>query len=569
MVSIGGDRATNADYRRANKEAASRSRSKPKSEKKSGGWGGESKVLGKRLYNDTPSRAPAQRQAAPAQAQSKPKYQKPFEFGLQGHHWESPKGATQPFGLVPDNPQPSKVNEPGAGLFTPDTQGPNAAAVPEQYSLSRAAQQDQVAIALAAGRDPKELGLKPEDVATGSRQPGMSSAQPNPQVPTAAPGTVGFPGVEVPPISDGVREILNDRNWKLPEKGKTVSLGKSSYEKGSLEELEQHDYRLSKDEWDRIEATYSSDAARKAGYIPPSATKKDIDKNTPLMHQQDEDTASLNWKTYEKMTDDQKAAIDFNTLLVEARESDLDKKITLSTPERTKYDETVKRIFGEGGGSDTVATHTVDLLDQLDMDVVGQDLDEYLSLERAFDDTEIGDFKFSKRDVQTLESLAGGEGVDLTPEQQTANYAQIRTPENLASVDTAGVQQAQKMIETKLQDPKADTYDFESLMYGKAKDTQAPPSSFSDYSAKWDKEQIAEFDDWAQWAWGEISAEKPQFTMEQMLGDLDATTRGSTEARQTWLNFIQSRVDMAGQYGSPEESEAAKRIAKYAGLEGS
>jgi hypothetical protein len=370
----------------------------------------------------------------------------------------------------------------------------------------------------------------------------------------------------VPPISDGVREILNDRNWKLPKKGKTVDMPKSSFEKGGFEDLAQHDYRLSLDEWDRIEATYSSDAARAAGYIPPSATSKEVDKNTPLMHMQDEESASLNWKTYEKLSDDQKAAIDFNTLLVEAREEDLDEKIKLSGEKLTKYDETVKKIFGEGRGSTVTAVNTVDLLSDLDMDIVGQDLDEYLSLERAFDTEELGDFKFSNRDVQTLESLAtGGE---QTPEQTSQIYAQVRNPENMAAVDSAGVEQAHKMIETKLQDPKADTYDFESLMYGKAKDTQAPPSAFSDISKSWDKEQVAEFDDWAQWAWGEVSAEKPQFTMGQIMGDLDALTQGSPEARQTWLNFIQNRVDMAGQYGSPEETAAAEKIAKYAGLGG-
>ena len=563
MVSIGGDRATSSDYKRANKEAVRRSQksSKPRAEKREPER--KQRVLGQqRLWNDTPSRAPAR--SAPAQKQQRPA-RKPIE-PFPGYHWEPPKGATEPFGPTRNEPRsPSKIGEPGGGLFTPNTQGPNAAAVPEQLSLSRQAEMDKLGIAQAAGRDPKELGLKPEDVVTG-RQPGVSPSTPNPQAPAAAPGTVGFPGVEVPPISDGVREILNDRNWKLPKKGKTVALSKSAYEKGSFEDLEQHDYRLSLSEWDRIEQTYSSEEARAAGYIPPAASQKEVDKNTPLMHMQDEETASLNWKTYEEMTDDQKAAIDFNTVLLESTQEDLEKKVKLAGDKRTKYDETVKKLFGEGGGSDVVAVNTVNLLSELDMDVVGQDLDEYLSGERAFDDKEIGDFKFSSRDVQTLESLAtGGE---QTPEQTSQIYAQVRNPENMAAVDSAGVEQVQKMIETKLQDPTADTYDFESLMFGKAKDTQAPPSAFSDVSKSWDKEKVAEFDDWAQWAWGEISAEKPQFTMEQMLGDLDATTRGSTEARQTWLNFIQSRVDMAGQYGSPEETAAAKRIAKYAGLEG-
>jgi len=300
-----------------------------------------------------------------------------------------------------------------------------------------------------------------------------------------------------------------------------------------------------------------------------------VDKNTPMMHMQDDDSAALTWDAYEKLSGDQKAAIDFNTLLVEAREDDLDKKIKLSAPDRTKYDQTVAKLFGEGRGSTVTAVNTVDLLSQLDMKVVGQDLDEYLSLERAIDTKELGDFEFSKSDVETLQALANGN--DQTPEAAQA-YSAARTPENLAKVDTAGVQQAQQLIKTKLAGATsaAETYDFDTLMYGAGKDQQQPPLGFGDATTKWSSKKDQQLDEWFQSAITILGADDPtQYgfpgggdTMGALLGNLDGLTLGNAKAKQQFLDYVQNRVDMAGQYGTPDNVALAAKLAERAGLGG-
>lgn len=103
---------------------------------------------------------------------------------------------------------------------------------------------------------------------------------------------------------------------------------------------------------------------------------------------------SMTWEEYRKLDDEQRAAVDFNTMLVEAREKDLNTEYAPSPSEKELYDRQVKEMFGEDGGSETYAPEVVSVLKQLDYDPqsgaeIGNDLDDFLGLKVLIRDKDI------------------------------------------------------------------------------------------------------------------------------------------------------------------------------------
>jgi hypothetical protein len=368
-----------------------------------------------------------------------------------------------------------------------------------------------------------------------------------------------------PETSDGVRELLNSRNWELPtEANKKAQMPETAFERGGITDLKQHDYTIASEEWKRIQDAYSTPGAGALGYSKPADIS--VDSNMPLMKLGEQESAALTWEAYDALSSDQKAAVDYNTLLVQARESDLGKSVYLNEADRAAYDETVTKLFGEGRGSDALAPATVDLLSKLDMNLVGQDLDEYLSLERGIDTTELANFKFSDEDVKTLGTLVNG---------TEPTYEQVRAPENIAAIDTASIQKAQQLIKTALTSPEALTYDFSSLMFGPSADLQLagqPPMGFGTEATQWVNPKDAELNNWFQKALTTLGAQDPtQYgvpagadPMNWLLEDLN----GTPEQTQQFLDYVQSQVDLIGQYGTAEDSTLAAMITKRAGLGG-
>jgi hypothetical protein len=256
-----------------------------------------------------------------------------------------------------------------------------------------------------------------------------------------------------------------------PKGPRTPKAGKGPKRPGDKRQLLDYEYELSAPELQRVRQ--ENPAAR--GTIK-------VTDNT---------ATPLSWEEYDKLSGDQRAAVDFNTLLVQAREIDLktDPK-WYSDADKAQYAKDVEAIFGPMGGSDTLGVKTVELLKKIDFKAVGQDLDEFLSLERAVSAKELKNFEFSKADLKELENVkvgppgapgtsapaqsreeqlgltpaAGGPRLDVTPdgkpyvdpakeakeaeavaaqEQQTI-YKALRTPENMAAVDTAAITAALK-----------------------------------------------------------------------------------------------------------------------------
>jgi hypothetical protein len=369
--------------------------------------------------------------------------------------------------------------------------------------------------------------------------------------------------MESPP--DGVMELLNEQNWTTPELDKTKKVGMpdDAFDKDSIVELKQHDYKLTNEEWDRMQGEYASMRGQLSGYSPPAVS---LNETMPLMKRGEQEAAPLTWEAYEALSDDQRAAVDFNTLLIEAREKDLSKPVTLDAAGRTEYDQKVEKLFGVGRGSDVVAQSTVDLLSQLDMNLVGQDLDEFLSLDRAIDTTELKDFKFSDRDLKTLD--------DLVNKDATESYAQVRSATNLGALDTAAVQKAQALLKSAAADPNRMTSEFG---LGLLNPTATPSLGLGGEGTLWSNPADAQKNQWFQLAMQALSNPETAAqvgipadvdTMSWLLEDMDLTDWFTPEDKQTFLNFVQAESDLLGNYGTPDDAKLAEAIRQRAGLGG-
>jgi hypothetical protein len=172
-----------------------------------------------------------------------------------------------------------------------------------------------------------------------------------------------------------------------------------------------------------------------------------------------QDTAvALSWEAYDKLSSDQKAAVDFNTLLVEARQADLQFPKSYTEGAKKQYDMDVKSIFGEAGGSETIGYNTVALLKKIDFKAVGQDLDEFLSLERGISADELKDFKFSEKDLMGLASFNVGQTV--APDQ----YEIVRSSKNMGAVDTAAIQSALNAYKSTITTKSPNSWDIKAAL---------------------------------------------------------------------------------------------------------
>lgn len=88
----------------------------------------------------------------------------------------------------------------------------------------------------------------------------------------------------------------------------------------------------------------------------------------------------LTWDEYDALSANQRAAVDANSLLVNAIKSDLSTGARAEDNQDAGYQETLNALFGDTGGSDTYAPNTVSVLSQLGLsDTENGDLDNYLN----------------------------------------------------------------------------------------------------------------------------------------------------------------------------------------------
>lgn len=104
----------------------------------------------------------------------------------------------------------------------------------------------------------------------------------------------------------------------------------------------------------------------------------------------------MTYEQYAALDPMEKAAIDFNTMLVRAVRKDKHNQEEYDpTPaEVTTYDDTVERLFGEDRGSKLYAPETLGVLDQIKFRDESADLDDFLKLKAAI----------TKRDLKNIEA---------------------------------------------------------------------------------------------------------------------------------------------------------------------
>ena len=257
-------------------------------------------------------------------------------------------------------------------------------------------------------------------------------------------------------------QIMSALGWQMPDSA-TPAVEASPYKTEDPRDLVAFTYMPEKEELLRIEEKFKGmpgytepTESSRVGAPPPMYGSQGILpqeaelKETPVESELQQ--AALTWAEYDKLSDEQRNAVDFNTLLVRAREQDLSNSQAYTTDQRSTYDDEVKAIFGEQGGSEQYAPNTVALLKQIDFKAVGQDLDEYLSLERAFTADEIKNFNLD--DVPELKQL--GEG--------GTSYKGARSTANLQAVDAAAVTKSADSINKAMQDSTAVLNSFYATM---------------------------------------------------------------------------------------------------------
>jgi hypothetical protein len=96
-------------------------------------------------------------------------------------------------------------------------------------------------------------------------------------------------------------------------------------------------------------------------------------------------THRLSREDFARLSPEEQSAVRFNTLLVQAREKDLNHRgdYTPDNVQKAEYEKTVRQMFGKHGGSETFAPETVAVLKRIDFEQVGDDLDDYLGLKTA------------------------------------------------------------------------------------------------------------------------------------------------------------------------------------------
>lgn len=358
--------------------------------------------------------------------------------------------------------------------------------------------------------------------------------QPDPVVPTTEPLTKAAPPYGMPPVapSDGVREMLNDSNWRLPAAPKRVKFDKDQLNMKAAENLTNFSYALNPQENKLIQDTYTSEAAGEWGYAEPHDAVPS--QNMPVLKAEDTKAVPLTWEAYEAMSGDQRAAVDFNTLLVEAREKDLEKGIFLKDDEKQAYGERVDRIFGEGFGSARAAPNTLELLDKLNFEAVGQDLDQFLSLEQGISMEEIGAFEFSEQDQKTLTEL-----VEAPAATAETAYAEVRAPENLGAVSTAAIQGAQDLIREQLSNPANPIWSFDTALG--LEPAVAPPVGYGS----------GVFDQWARETYAQLETGMPVENVYASMND----NKFDDKDRNQFFSYMNNRTQLESQYGSPTPSD--------------
>jgi hypothetical protein len=219
-----------------------------------------------------------------------------------------------------------------------------------------------------------------------------AAAAPKP-APAATSATAGQPPIRKvswdAPMA--LQNLVDTKQKAVPEWAK---LDPKKYDPTKAKELSEYTYDLTGDEWSKLQELYQRDN--------PGAPALDQALQAGAKQLR---TAPMTEDAYQALSDDQKGAVNFNTLLAEAREKDLMSKGNAVGDTKTEYDSSVAEMFGEGGGSEKYAPNTIKLLKDLNFKAQGQDLDSFLSMDAGVSLEELKDFKLSDQALSKMQEL--------------------------------------------------------------------------------------------------------------------------------------------------------------------
>ena len=129
------------------------------------------------------------------------------------------------------------------------------------------------------------------------------------------------------------------------------------------------------------------------------------------------DVEAMTWDEYNALPVKEKAAIDFNSMLVRARGRDLklQEEYDPNKKQRATYDKAVSAAFGEDGGSETYAPETMAVLRQINFKDQSSDLDDFLNLSAAI----------TVNDLKHLDVGAGPGAVTGSADSEPMNPVQV------------------------------------------------------------------------------------------------------------------------------------------------
>ena len=178
--------------------------------------------------------------------------------------------------------------------------------------------------------------------------------------------------------------------------------------------------------------------------IAELARRAQTETQKPRPKRKPEKVEAMTTAEYEALTPEQRAAVDFNTLLVDAvnrdKSSQGEYKKTANATERAAYNETVEDMFGSGHGSELYAPATVAVLDQIKFDDTTKDLDEFLDLRAALTDKDVANIaKAGDNPKMTLAEVPAFSTPEkqavASQQRQRTEYAQEISEKTAAAIE--------------------------------------------------------------------------------------------------------------------------------------
>lgn len=212
-----------------------------------------------------------------------------------------------------------------------------------------------------------------------------------------------------------------------------------------------HSYKLTPWQMEQAELDYGFEAPGEAPQL-----KGDVHR-----------AGDISQEAWDKLTPWQQNAVQWNTLLTQAVEQDRKAAAAGAVADNEGYGAQVAKMFGTEGGSKVYAPATVGLLEKSGLtNLRGQDLDEYLSLDRAFTVDEI-------RGLQSWDTVP-------VPEYKYEGFAKAREAATAQQLDLIQLEKVGKTLDKARTDTSLPGWDESSRLRGLFGQPLAPdwPTTF-------------------------------------------------------------------------------------------